>query len=102
VPKKTGSLPAQSDTSNRAARRSRAPKQNGSADRAAKAITDKFPRLTYRKGEAAEALGVSRWHVNKLIDAGQLGVVDLEGVVVIPAAELERYLATKLTRRVSR
>lgn len=50
------------------------------------------PRLVYRKFELAEALGVSRWTLDRIIASGELGTTVVGTTAVVPVAEVERYL----------
>jgi excisionase family DNA binding protein len=58
-----------------------------------------IPRRTYRLGEVAAMFGMSRWFVDKLIDTGELGVVRLGGLRVVPADDVERLLSQGYERR---
>ena len=56
-------------------------------------------RLAYRVTEAAAALGLSRWTVDRLIRDGELEAVKIPGGqgVLIPAASLARFMAENAT-----
>ncbi len=52
-------------------------------------------RLTLRKREAANALGVSERTLHTLLKSGQIGSFKLDRIVLIPVAELEAFIARK-------
>jgi DNA-binding NtrC family response regulator len=52
----------------------------------------RLPRITYRKAEAAAMLGISRWTLDKRIAEGEILIVDLGPLTVIPATELDRLV----------
>jgi excisionase family DNA binding protein len=56
-------------------------------------------RLTYRIGEASAMLGISRWALDRLINNGQVGIVRLGTLRVIPADELDRIVRQGFERR---
>ena len=58
-----------------------------------------LPRKTYRLGESAAMLGISRWMLDRLIDAGELGIVRLGSLRVVPAEDVERLLTQGYERR---
>lgn len=49
-------------------------------------------RVAYRPGEVAERLDVSKAHVYRLINRGQLSVVTLGGRWMVLAEELDRFI----------
>ena len=51
---------------------------------------DRVECLVYRKIEAAEALRVSRWAIDRLIEAGELATSRAASLTVIPADEVKR------------
>jgi excisionase family DNA binding protein len=75
-------------------------RHSDSRARAVEAVANgELPRLTYRLGEAAAMLGISRWHLDSLIEQGAIGTVMLGTLRVIPATELERLLSSGFERR---
>lgn len=55
-------------------------------------------RLVYRIGEAAEALGVTRWTINRIVRSGELATSRVGSLTVITIREVEAYLARHTTR----
>jgi hypothetical protein len=78
-------------------RANRKPRQRRPS-RAKRTEADKALPLALRKVDAAAQLGISRWHLDKLIAQGVIGTVQLGTVTVIPLSELERVLAVGLRR----
>jgi excisionase family DNA binding protein len=63
------------------------------------AVTDgTLPRRALRLHEAAASLGISRWHLDKLINEGVIGTVQLGSLRLVPTGELDRVLETRLNR----
>jgi excisionase family DNA binding protein len=58
-----------------------------------------LPRRALRLFEAAATLGISRWHLDKLIEAGEIGTVRLGSLRVIPTSEIDRLLTARLERQ---
>ncbi len=58
-----------------------------------------LPRKTYRLGESAAMLGISRWMLDRLIEDGDLGIVRLGSLRVVPAEDVERLLTQGYERR---
>lgn len=56
------------------------------------------PRLAYRLGELAAALGISRWTLRRLIDGGELSTSRVGSITIITADEVRRFLARHQTR----
>jgi excisionase family DNA binding protein len=56
------------------------------------ALAQKQHRLLYRPNEVAEALGLGRATVFRMIAAGELPVIRFGRAVRVPAADLERWL----------
>lgn len=56
------------------------------------------PRLAYRLGELATALGISRWTLRRIIDRGELSISQVGSITVITADEVRRFLARHETR----
>jgi hypothetical protein len=54
----------------------------------------------YPVGErtAREVFGISRWALQRIIAAGDIGTVTLNGTRFIPAEEVDRVLRSKLRR----
>jgi excisionase family DNA binding protein len=50
-------------------------------------------KLSYRINEAAYALGFSRSQIYALMDTGALRYIQVGGVRLIPASELERLIS---------
>jgi excisionase family DNA binding protein len=55
-------------------------------------------RLAYRTGELAEAWGVSRWTVDRLITSGELATTRVGSLTVVTVDEVESYLARHQSR----
>jgi excisionase family DNA binding protein len=60
------------------------------------------PRVAYRPREVAELTGVGYEVVLQLIHSGELGSVPAGRLHVVPAVELERFLARGVTASVRR
>lgn len=65
---------------------------------AATRATEPVERLAYRVVEFAEAVGVSRWTIARLIERGEIATSRVGSVTVITADEGRRYLALHQTR----
>lgn len=44
-------------------------------------------------GETGRHLGVSRWTVRRMVEAGELDAIEVRGMLRIERASLERYIA---------
>lgn len=55
-------------------------------------MTHDPPLLTLTQAEAARRLGVSRWTVRRMLNAGQLRGVWVSNRTRVPAVEVERVL----------
>ena len=53
------------------------------------------PRLTFRKWEAAKALGVSERTLHDLLKSGQIKSFKLNRTVLIPVVELEAFITQR-------
>jgi hypothetical protein len=60
----------------------------------------KVPPKAYPVGEktAREVFGISRWALQRIIAAGEIGTVTLNGTRFISAEEVDRVLRSKLRR----
>jgi excisionase family DNA binding protein len=58
-----------------------------------------LPRKALRLQEAAKTLGISRWHLDKLIDQGEIGTSRLGSLRVVPISEIDRVLERSFERR---
>jgi|GEM_PF-4907073 len=63
------------------------------------ALDPNQPRLAYRLGELAAALGVSRWTLRRIIDRGELATTKVASVTVVTAEEVQRFLTRHQSRR---
>lgn len=68
------------------------PDSTTSAANLGEAIGATMPKLLLTVPEAAACLSVSRAHLYRLIQAGELRVVHSRGAVRVPYSELERYV----------
>lgn len=55
-------------------------------------------RLAYRLTELAEARGVTRWTIDRIIRSGELETTKVGSLTVITADEVDRYLARHAAR----
>jgi len=53
-------------------------------------------RLTLRKGEAAQALGVSERTIHTLVQSGELPSLKMGRVVLIPVAGIQTFIASQV------
>jgi len=60
-------------------------------------ISPSEPRLTFRKWEAAKALGVSERTLHDLLKSGQIKSLKLNRAVLIPVAELEAFISRNVS-----
>lgn len=60
--------------------------------------TESVERLAYRVAEFAEAVGVTRWTISRLIERGEIATSRVGSVTVITSDEARPFLARHQTR----